>query len=254
MIIDCHCHAGKGDGFRGPFDTEAKIEPYLARAEAAGIDRTVVFPVFNSDYAAANARLAAIVRRHAPRLIGFAAVNPVRDRGRVAGMIGRAVESFGFRGLKVHGLDAYPGREVCEAARRYRIPVLVDVVRRTAAVEMLASQYPDVNFIIPHLGGFADDWMVHLQVADQMVRYPNVHADTSGVRFFDALVHAVRRAGPHKLLFGSDGPQLHPGVELHKVRMLRLPPDAERLVMGGNLLRLLSGRPAAAPSRVRMVA
>jgi predicted TIM-barrel fold metal-dependent hydrolase len=67
-------------------------------------------------------------------------------------------------------------------------------------------------------------------------------------------MHAVRRAGPHKLLFGSDGPQLHPGVELHKVRMLRLPPDAERLVMGGNLLRLLSGRPAAAPSRARMVA
>lgn len=251
MIIDCHCHAGKGDGFRGPWDTEARIEPYLARAEAAGIDRTVVFPVFNSDYAAANARLARIVRRHAPRLIGFAAVNPVRDAKRVGAMVGRAVETYGFRGLKVHGLDAYPGRELCEAARRYRIPVLVDVVRRTAAVEMLASQYPDVNFIIPHLGGFADDWMVHLQVVDQMVRYPNVHADTSGVRFFDALVQAVRQAGPGKLLFGSDGPQLHPGVELHKVRMLRLPPEAERLVLGGNLIRLLSGQVPAAPAAPR---
>ena len=132
--------------------------------------------------------------------------------------------------------------------------MLVDVVRRTAAVEMLASQYPDVNFIIPHLGGFADDWMVHLQVVDQLVRYPNVHADTSGVRFFDALVAAVRRAGPTKLLFGSDGPQLHPGVELHKVRMLRLPPDAERLVMGGNLIRLLSGRVAASAGRSARIA
>jgi predicted TIM-barrel fold metal-dependent hydrolase len=253
MIIDCHCHAGKGDGFRGPWDTEAKIEPYLARARAAGIDRTVVFPVFNSDYASANARLAAIVRRHAPRLIGFAAVNPVRDARRIGAMVGKAVEDYGFRGLKVHGLDAYPGRELCEVARRYRIPVLVDVVRRTAAVEMLASQYPDVNFIIPHLGGFADDWMVHLQVIDQLIRYPNVYADTSGVRFFDALVQAVRRAGPSKLLFGSDGPQLHPGVELHKVRMLRLPADAERLVMGGNLIRLLSGQvalPAGRPARI----
>ena len=254
MIIDCHCHAGKGDGFRGPWDTEARIEPYLARARAAGIDRTVVFPVFNSDYAAANARLAAIVRRHAPRLIGFAAVNPARDARRIGVMVGRAVEDYGFRGLKVHGLDSYPGRELCETARRYRIPVLVDVVRRTAAVEMLASQYPDVNFIIPHLGGFADDWMVHLQVVDQLVRYPNVHADTSGVRYFDALVQAVRRAGPGKLLFGSDGPQLHPGVELHKVRMLRLPADAERLVMGGNLLRLLSGHSAPQPVRPAKIA
>lgn len=91
--------------------------------------------------------------------------------------------------------------------------------------------------------------MVHLQVVDQMIRYPNVHADTSGVRFFDALVHAVRRAGPGKLLFGSDGPQLHPGVELHKVRMLRLPPEAERLVTGGNLIRLLSGHVAAVGAR-----
>jgi uncharacterized protein len=57
MIIDCHCHAGKGDGFRGPWDTEAGIELYLARAQAADIGRTVVLPVFNSPYVAANARL-----------------------------------------------------------------------------------------------------------------------------------------------------------------------------------------------------
>ena len=79
--------------------------------------------MFNSDYAAANARLATIVRRHAPRLIGFAAVNPVRDARRIGAMVGKAVETYGFRGLKVHGLDAYPGRELCEAARRHRIPV-----------------------------------------------------------------------------------------------------------------------------------
>ncbi len=95
---------------------------------------------------------------------------------------------------------------------------------RTATVEMLAGQYPDVNFIVPHLGGFADDWMVHLQVVDEFARLPNVYADTSGVRYFDALVLAVRRGGPGKLIFGSDGPQPHPGVELHKVRQLCLPP------------------------------
>ena len=45
----------------------------------ARIDRTVVFPVFNSDYAAANSRLARIVDRAPDRLIGFAAINPARD-------------------------------------------------------------------------------------------------------------------------------------------------------------------------------
>ena len=239
MIVDCHCHAGTGDGFRGPWDTEARVDRHLERARAAGIDRTVVFPVFNTDYAAANARLARIVRRYQRELIGFAAINPVRDAGRAGTMIRRAVEEYGFRGLKIHGLDSLPTREVCEAARRHRLPMLVDVVRRVAAVEMLASSYPDVNFIIPHLGGFSDDWMTHLQVIDQLCRLPNVYADTSGVRYWELLVRAVERAGPHKLLFGSDGPLLHPALELYKITLLRLPPAQRALITGGNIMRLL---------------
>jgi predicted TIM-barrel fold metal-dependent hydrolase len=251
-VIDAHCHAGLGDGFRGPWDTEARLEPYLSRARQAGIDRTVVFPVFNSDYAAANARLAKIVANRSDRLIGFASVDPVRDAGRTDRMIGRAVEVYGFRGIKVHGHDSLPKREVCEAARRWGLPILVDIVRKTATVEMLAPQYPEVNFIIPHLGGFADDWMVQMQVVDQLTRLPNVYADTSGVRYFDALVEAIRRAGPRKIIFGSDGPQLHPGVELHKVRVLGLPPAQQAMVTGGNVTRLLG--PGAAPTPVRSTA
>src|SRR3954454_18726292 len=101
MIVDCHCHAGTGDGFRGPWDTEARIEPHLARARAAGIQRTVVFPVFNSDYAAANARLARIVDAYPDELIGFAAIHPRRNAGHIDLLLGRAVERYGFRGLKV---------------------------------------------------------------------------------------------------------------------------------------------------------
>lgn len=246
MIIDCHCHAGTGDGFRGPWDTDAPIERHLERAAHAGIDRTVVFPVFNSDYAEANRRLARIVARHPRQLIGFAAVNPGRDAGRVRHMIGTAVERYGFRGIKVHGFDSFPKREVCEVAQHYGVPMLIDVVRKVAAVEMLAGQYPGLDFIVPHLGGFVDDWMVHLQVIDQLVRYPNVYADTSGVRYWDAIRLAVNRAGPGKLLFGSDGPALHPSVELHKIRVLGLPSEAERLVTGGNIARLLR---LGAPSR-----
>jgi uncharacterized protein len=242
MIIDIHCHAGTGDGFRGPWDTEARIDQHLTRARAAGIDRTVVFPVFNSDYAAANARLARIVRAYPRELIGFAAVHPARDAGRAAALIGRAVEMYGFRGVKIHGFDSFPNREVCEAVRRYRIPLLVDVVRKVAAVEMLATQYPDVNFIIPHLGGFADDWMTHLAVIDQLCRYPNVYADTSGMRYWHMLEQAVKRAGPHKLLFGSDGPLLHPAVELYKIKLLHLPLAQTALITGGNAARLLGIR------------
>jgi|SRR5581483_5664711 len=241
MIIDCHCHAGKGDRLTAPWNTDAPIEPYLRRARAAGITKTIVFPAFHSDYAEANAALARIIARYPEKLIGFAFVHATRDTGRILEMVARAVTRWRFRGIKVHGFDALPTREVCDAARRFRLPILVDVVGQPQVVEMLASQYPDVNFIIPHLGSFADDWKAQQQVVDQLVRYPNVYADTAGVRRFDYIVQAVKRASPRKLLFGSDGPWLHPGLELHKIRLLGLPAAAERLILGANILRLIRG-------------
>jgi len=101
-------------------------------------------------------------------------------------------------------------------------------------VELLATEYPEVAFIIPQLGSFADDWRAQLALIDHLVRHPNVYADTAGVRRFDLLQQAVRRAGARKMLFGSDGPWLHPGVELAKVHALGLPAADERLVLGGN--------------------
>jgi predicted TIM-barrel fold metal-dependent hydrolase len=239
MIIDCHCHAGKGDLMTAPWNTAAPLGAYLRRARAAGINRTVVFPPFHSDYVVANAALAKLVAGSRRRLIGFAFVHAVRDAGRIFEMVERAVTKYGFRGVKIHGHDALPTREVCEAAFAFGLPLLADVVGRAHVVEMLASEFPRLNFIIPHLGSFADDWRAQQQVVDQLVRYPNVYTDTSGVRRFDYIVQAVKRAGPRKVLFGSDGPWLHPGVELYKIKMLGLPAEHEALILGGNAARLI---------------
>jgi hypothetical protein len=240
MIVDCHCHAGKGDIMTAPWNTDAPIEPYLRRARRAGIAKTVVFAPFHSNYDEANRQVARIVARYRSRLIGFAFVHATRDAGRIRCMVERAYR-WGFRGIKCHGYEAMPTRELCEAARTFRMPLLTDVVGRAEVVDMLAPQFPDVNFIIPHLGSFADDWRSHQQVIDQLVRYPNVYTDTSGVRRFDYVVEAIKRAGARKVLFGSDGPWLHPGLELHKIRLLGLPADQEELVLGGNIIRLLRG-------------
>ena len=240
MIIDCHCHAGKGDGLTGPWDTDAPLEPYLRWADEYRIERTVLFAAFHSDYAVANREVAAIVASRPERFWGFAFVHGARDRGRVGALVREAVERYGFRGIKAHRHDARVTREICEAARAWRLPVLYDVMGEVSAVELLAGEYPDVNFIIPHLGSFADDWRAQIALIDHLERWPNVYTDTSGVRRFDILERAVKRAGARKFLFGSDGPWLHPGVELEKVRALRLSPEDERLVTGGNLLRLIS--------------
>lgn len=250
MIIDCHCHAGKGDLLTGPWDTDAPVELYLKRARAAGIDKTVIFSPFHSNYGQANANTARIVARYPDQFIGFAFIHAQRDRGHIHPIIEKAVNQWGFCGIKVHGHEAPVTREVCEVARRFRLPLLYDVAGKTDVIELLAPQYPDVNFILPHLGSFADDWRAHVRVIDQIARFANVYTDTSGVRRFDYVVQAVKRGGAHKVLFGSDGPWLHPGLELYKIRLLGLSPQQEALMLGENLLRLLQG--AQTPSRPRI--
>jgi len=240
LIIDCHCHAGKGDGLTGPWDTAAPLGKYLRRATEAGISRTVLFSAFHSDYGVANRVVARIVARQPNRFYGFAFVHPIHDRGRVHALIETAVQQYGFCGIKVHRYDARITREICDVARTFALPVLYDVMGEVSVVELLATEYPDVDFIIPHLGSFADEWKAQVAFIDHLARHPNVYTDTAGVRRFDLLESAVERGGAHKILFGSDGPWLHPGVELAKVKLLRLPPADEKLILGENFLRLIA--------------
>lgn len=218
MIIDAHCHAGPGDGFTGPWDTSAPLDAYRVRAARAGISHTMIWAAFHTDYAVANEAVAAIVRSDPGRYSGLAFVHAARDRGRIGAMVDRAVKVHGFKGIKCHRADARITREICDTAARLKIPILYDVLGEVESVSLFAPEYPSVKFVIPHLGSYADDWRHQRNLVDILARYPNVYTDTAGVRNFDNLLDAVRRGGVHKVLFGSDGPWIHPGAELAKVR------------------------------------
>jgi predicted TIM-barrel fold metal-dependent hydrolase len=238
LIIDAHCHAGQGDGLTGPWDTRAYLGKFLRWSAAAGIHRTNLFAAFHSDYARANAEVAAILRSNPDRFFGFAFVHPVNDRGRIFEMVSTAVREYRFCGIKVHRHDARISREICEAARHFSIPVLYDVVGEVSMVELLATEYPDLNFIIPHLGSFSDDWQAQIAFIPMLERHPNIYTDSSGVRRHDLLEMAFRRAGPEKILFGTDGPWLHPAVELKKIQVLTDNKTDLRKMLAGNFLRL----------------
>jgi hypothetical protein len=61
MIIDFHCHAGKGDILTAPWNTDAPLGSYLRRAQAAGIRKTVVVAPLHSNYQRANRQVAQLV-------------------------------------------------------------------------------------------------------------------------------------------------------------------------------------------------
>ena len=239
MIIDAHCHAGVGVALAADVDDHTMLRRYARRAAQAGIVRTVLLSGLYADYARGNAAVARIVAAQPQRYFGFAFVHARRDRGRIMAMVRTAVEKYGFVGIKAHRRDAPISAEICDVARYFGLPVLYDPVGDVAVAESLGSRYGDVNFILPHLSSFDGDWRAQRGLVAHLVRYPNIYTDSAGVRYFDVLVEAVRAAGAHKVLFGSDGPWLHPGVELEKIRLLGLPQADEALVLGDNLLRLI---------------
>jgi len=235
-IIDSHVHFGTAGVPLGPRDAAASFALWRKRAAAVGISRGVLMAAPVSSYAAAN-RAVAEQAGGVPGWLWYVFVNPVADRGRVDAVVA-AAHARGACGIKVHWSDGPATDEVARAAERHRMPVLFDPGGDVPRVAYLARRHPSVAWIVPHLSSFAGDWRAQKRLTDVLVRVPNIFADSSGVRYFDLLEEAVARAGSRKVLFGSDGPYLHPAPELAKILALSLPPADRALILGGNVLRL----------------
>ena len=236
LVIDAHCHAGRGQGMSAPWTTRASVEVTLQHMAEAGIDRTVVFPINNADYEKPNQEIAEICGRHPGKFIGFAKHDPQTEAGRIRALLLREVESLGLKGLKLHRL---PTREVLDTVAELGIPILYHP-EKVANFHMIAAEYPQISFIMAHLGNFASrDWAEHIAAIGVARRYPNVYLETSSVVFFKFLGVAAAELGAGKLIFGSDGPELDSRVELHKIRLLKLSAADEARVTGGNIARLL---------------
>lgn len=236
VVIDAHCHAGTGQQMQAPWNTRADVHVTIQHMAEAGIDRTIIFPINNSDYERPNQEVAEICAKHPGKFIGFAKHDPQQEAGRIGRLLRREVEQLRLRGLKLHRL---PTREVLDAVEELRIPILYHP-ERVVNFFNIASEYPKVNFVMAHLGNFASrDWSEHLEAISMARRFPNVFLETSSVVFFKFLEMAVREVGADKLIFGSDGPELDSRVELYKVKLLKLSPADEAKILGGNIARLL---------------
>lgn len=240
-IVDSHVHLGTAGVPLGPRDPRDSFALWTARAQAAGIRGAVLMAAPAGRYAAANRAVAEIASRTPGEWLWYVFINPAADQGRVADIVA-AAHRRRASGIKVHWSDGPATDEVARVAARHRMPVLFDPGGDIPRIAHLAERHPAVPWIVPHLSSFADNWQAQKALIELLVRLPNVFTDTSGVRYFDLLVEAIARAGAHKVLYGSDGPYLHPAPELAKIQALGLPPNEQRLVLRGNILRLT--RPA----------
>jgi predicted TIM-barrel fold metal-dependent hydrolase len=243
MVVDSHALAGKGVTWEDP-EREVDYDPsqLLEQAARAGIGRLCVLSPRGADYKAANQFVARLCEQHRDKLIGFAVHNPQSEAGRVRQMLTEEVNSMGIRGVRS---DGHPTRELVDTAAALRIPVIYYPklnAGQTAArwYHTLAATYPQVDFVLPHLGRYrSSPWWGHMEAMDLARRYPNVYVDTSGIGSLKYLEMAVQELPPERILFGTFAPELDPRVGMKAIRLLKLPPEGYAKVMGGNILKLL---------------
>lgn len=237
MIVDCHVHVKGGDIYRREF-RPAEI---LRAMDEAGVDRSVIFSICLPSRAS-NDLTRDCYEACPERFIPFAHVVPGEGNGALE-ELRRAVEGWGWRGLKVHrgemdeadlGLLLPLGEKCVE----YGIPMLIDVGGAYELSCGLASSLPELKLIIAHLGAPQDEKGVdkHLVWAQE---FPNLHLDLSYCHVPWKIPEAFQRVPIEKFVWGSDGPLIHPAIELKKVEVCDLPAEHFDLVTGGNLLRLL---------------
>lgn len=245
------------------FDLHARLAPrpgaleaLLATMDRCGIDRAAVAAggVIDIDLMsqqviegggvdadADNDAVLAACARSGGRLLPLFFANPHR------GPEGYRARAGEFSGLEispaVHGVDLTDDRTVelvavaAEAGHSVYVVCLGRPGAGAADLVTLAKRFPDVTFVLGHCGFVGID----LYALNLIAPHANILAETSGCYTFVAKA-ALDRLGADRVLFGTEYPLQHPGVELTKLEALDLGEETLHKVLWSNASRLLGER------------
>jgi len=248
VLIDAHAHISD--------TTYGNVEIYLEQLKEAGVNRGVVVPGGMLDVRKITDYITGKLKTENPApdnryveescqahsgLWSFVCVNP-HDLDALQTM----EKSFkqGCRGLKLSPLShqfSFASKAVASLASccgDYGYPVYTHVVfspgASTTRFVALAKQFPKTNFILGHMGfGPADQ-----EALEAAAKLDNLFLETSSGSFLH-IQEVVRKAGPGKVIFGSEFPLSHPAVELKKILLLDLKDGERDKILGNNIRALL---------------
>ncbi len=265
MIIDAHTHpyfnrtATKGLGYvgnlegtltylalkymRNEFGIKRLGNYILERIIKNGISRAIVSPFF--PYVTRVVK--SLIDNFPEQFIGFCCVDPHNPK---ADQILEKYVRYGFKGLKLHAVhqNFWPKQamHVWEKAEKLNIPVLVHSGRiwqgdtdssNPLYYQEIIDRFPKLKLIIAHLGGSFEKEALKLAK-----KYDNVYMDTSGGSAKKVMI-AIKALGSERIIFGSDMPFIpygDPGDELNKIRNLEISDEEKQLILGQNILRLIT--------------
>lgn len=241
------------------FDFHARLvpgAPLLSIMDGAGIARAVVVAGGvvdldtlsrhivdggHTDNDADNDAVLAACAGSNGRLVPMYFGNPHRDVATYRRVAPR------FRGLElspaVHGVRFDDPRLIAFVAVAAALghPVYLVCLGRPGTrprdLVVLARRFPATTFVFGHCGFIGVDTFGIAEIAPQ----DNIVAETSGC-FSVVARRAIDLLGAERVLFGTEYPLQHPGVELAKFAALGLPPATWRQVAWRNAHRLLGER------------
>jgi predicted TIM-barrel fold metal-dependent hydrolase len=275
MIIDAHLHCSGRE----------RADGVLRSLDEAGVDVAVLLAPFLTDpytladassLRAANTHVAALVRGHSDRLVGFAVVNPLH-----AGAVDDledAVQRLGLRGMKLMPSGWYPyddcAHRVYERAAAMHTPVLfhsgIFIDGRSGrfcrpVFYEAVRDHPGLRVTLAHLGW---PWCDEANAVGLIDLINGVAPDDSQFRFdisfgpppvyrHEVLRRALAVLGPNLLQFGSDrflpcrGGQIREKIDEVAVLAdaLGVDPVARQRIMGGTAAVWLGLAPGTARLR-----
>ena len=246
-IWDLHCHL-RQDPATSPPDLLARMLPY---ADRLGIER-LIFLAFGDKKSSpeevirVNDRYLKALERHHPRALGFVFVNPNHVENGLK-ELDRCVRDGPMVGVKLHvslRCDAPQLDPILRRATELKAVVYQHTWIKTggneegesspADVVQLSARHPEAALICGHSGG---NWELGIRALRKHRRIPMAvegYDPTAG-----AVEMAVRELGAERVIYGSDVSGRSFASQLAKVVGADIPDDAKRLILGGNLRRLL---------------
>jgi len=249
VVWDTHGHLSS------PGETPGqRIDNLLKTADRMGIERVIVFMGYPwahdplpEDFRRQNDQVLEAVEHSRGRALGFVYLNPKHTAESLA-EIDRCIRDGPMVGVKLW--VAVRCREKCldpivRRVTELKAPILQHTWYKvtgnlpgesTAAdLAALAARHPAASFIAAHTGG---DWERGIR-AIRGTR--NVTAEICGGDPTAGVVEmAVRELGPQRVIYGSDFAGRSFASQLAKVYGADVPEEAKRLILAGNIKRILA--------------
>jgi predicted TIM-barrel fold metal-dependent hydrolase len=222
-------------------DRQAALADLFRNEDAAGVEYAVVMP---SPTVKPDNRALYETACQQRRAILCCQVNP--NEGQAALQeIRQSVTDWGMRVLKIMPaiyqvrMTGPTATALMTLARELGIVVNIhsgSEISHPLAIGALCRRFPEVTVLMDHMG--YREWTSDAIEAAR--DNPNLYLGTTIASFEPVTIaNAVRELGPERVVYGSNWPNLYSDLAVEAIKRHGLGKEAEALILGGNLSRIL---------------